>query len=759
MKSPAAAAAVSAVLWLTGSTIARAATVHDFDDPAPYELYTHDYPPNDPNPSLVLPGGPSGDFLRLAHGSLPPHQNSASFLRTAPGPACQVIAEFDFRMIPGIGQADGLGFALLDTGRFDPITTLATPGVMEEPNFERSIGFGFDIYDNDPLDPKNDINANHVSVHFNGAKEYEIDADPLHLASGNWIHAEITVKAAAGTVSFRLTEGADTVEATDLPLDGLAPYEPRAWFGARSGGETADHDLDNVQITFTPCPPEDYGAWSAVMDWPLVAIHLHLLPTGEVMFWDRHGFSDGAAEARRLEEAMRAGSGGHAITGGEPIVPRLWNPVSGEIRETAAPPFDLFCSGHTQLGDGRLFIAGGHIEDNYGLDTAAIYDPWNDCWEPQDPMADGRWYPTATTLPSGDVLVTSGEIDARDPSNRLINEIPEVWQVFSKSWRPLTGAQKEFDVYPFMFVVPDGRVLKAGWEPEAELLDTSGIGSWTPVDTCGGGKRNYGSSAMLADGRALIAGGVDPATALTEIVDLSLSPPECLSTGEMTFKRRHHVATLLPDGTVVVTGGTSLPGFNDATGDVYAAEMYDPATGVWSILAAAAVRRIYHSTALLLPDARVLVAGSGHPRDGESDDEDHFDAEIFWPPYLFRGPRPMITAAPQAVRPGETFLVTTPDAATVADVTWLRPGSVTHAFNQNQRINRLAFTPTDGGLEVTAPATSNLAPPGYYMLFLLSDEGVPSEAAFVKLLPELVFADGFESGDDRAWNPGPSCGP
>jgi hypothetical protein len=103
--------------------------------------------------------------------------------------------------------------------------------------------------------------------------------------------------------------------------------------------------------------------------------------------------------------------------------------------------------------------------------------------------------------------------------------------------------------------------------------------------------------------------------------------------------------------------------------------------------------------------------------------------------------------------------VTTPDAATVADVTWLRPGSVTHAFNQNQRINRLAFTPTDGGLEVTAPATSNLAPPGYYMLFLLSDEGVPSEAAFVKLLPELVFADGFESGDDRAWNPGPSCGP
>jgi hypothetical protein len=301
--------------------------------------------------------------------------------------------------------------------------------------------------------------------------------------------------------------------------------------------------------------------------------------------------------------------------------------------------------------------------------------------------------------------------------------------------------------------------VKAGWEPEAELLDTSGIGSWTPVDTCGGGKRNYGSSAMLADGRALIAGGVDPATALTEIVDLSLSPPECLSTGEMTFKRRHHVATLLPDGTVLVTGGTSLPGFNDATGDVYAAEMYDPATGVWSILAAAAVRRIYHSTALLLPDARVLVAGSGHPRDGESDDEDHFDAEIFWPPYLFRGPRPMITAAPQAVRPGETFLVTTPDAATVADVTWLRPGSVTHAFNQNQRINRLAFTPTDGGLEVTAPATSNLAPPGYYMLFLLSDEGVPSEAAFVKLLPELVFADGFESGDDRAWNPAPPCGP
>jgi hypothetical protein len=256
---------------------------------------------------------------------------------------------------------------------------------------------------------------------------------------------------------------------------------------------------------------------------------------------------------------------------------------------------------------------------------------------------------------------------------------------------------------------------------------------------------------MLADGRVLLAGGrQNPPTATAELLDPAAPVPAWTSTGSMSFARRQLNLTLLPDGTVLATGGTAAPGFNDPAGEVLSAEVYDPASGAWSLLAAQAVRRIYHSTAVLLPDARVLVAGGGHPP-GPGGDVSHYDFEIYSPPYLFRGPRPAITAAPQRVYLGEPFTVSTPDPGTIDDVTLLRPASVTHAFNMNQRINRLDFAPVAGGLEVTPPADPGRCPPGAYMLFLLDGDGVPSEARFVQVLPRIAFADGFETGDAAAW--------
>jgi galactose oxidase len=225
-----------------------------------------------------------------------------------------------------------------------------------------------------------------------------------------------------------------------------------------------------------------------------------------------------------------------------------------------------------------------------------------------------------------------------------------------------------------------------------------------------------------------------------------MSPPAWQATSSMKFARRQHEATILPDGTVLVTGGTQgsggpAGGFNDLTpgAPVHAAELWNPKTGKWTVLAAAAVDRCYHSTAVLLPDATVLNAGGGEyspNNDGMENppDDTHKDAQIFSPPYVFTGSaRPEITTAPAEVTYGATFDVGTPNPADIGQVTWLRLSSTTHAFNGSQRINFLKFSATPTSVTVTAPASPNVCPAGYYMLFVLNRANVPSVAKIVRI--------------------------
>ena len=224
----------------------------------------------------------------------------------------------------------------------------------------------------------------------------------------------------------------------------------------------------------------------------------------------------------------------------------------------------------------------------------------------------------------------------------------------------------------------------------------------------------------------------DPPKNTAEVIDLNAASPSWRAVGSMQFGRRHLNATLLPDGKVLVTGGTAAPGFNDPSGQVDAAELWDPATENWTTLASdnPQIPRVYHSAALLLPDGRVLSTGGNFVP----------DTEIYSPPYLFKGTRPTITSAPASVAYGQSFFVGTPNAATISKITMLRLSSVTHAFNQSQYINELSFSQTTGGLNVTAPSAPTaigpppvVAPPGYYLLFILNGSGVPSVAKFVRL--------------------------
>jgi hypothetical protein len=207
--------------------------------------------------------------------------------------------------------------------------------------------------------------------------------------------------------------------------------------------------------------------------------------------------------------------------------------------------------------------------------------------------------------------------------------------------------------------------------------------------------------------------------------------PQWRRVGDMAFGRRQMNATLLPDGTVLATGGSSAQGFQEPSGAVFAAEIYNPDTEAWSTMSSMSVRRLYHSTAVLLPDGRVLSAGGGFPPGpGESNQPNY---QLFSPPYLFKGPRPTISAAPSEVALNTNFFITTPDAASISKVTMVRLGSVTHSFDQNQRLTHLNFRQGPGGLHVQFPGGANLTPSGHYMLFLVNSNGVPSVGAIVKI--------------------------
>jgi len=452
------------------------------------------------------------------------------------------------------------------------------------------------------------------------------------------------------------------------------------------------------------------GQWSAVQTWPnaspgWVPTHVMVLPTGKVLYWSSYG--DG-------------------------LNPHFWDPATNAVTTAALPGYNVFCAGHSFLADGKLFVSGGHIDDYVGYIHASIYDPFANTWTQVPDMNAGRWYPTNTTLANGDVLVVSGTIHG-PASSQVYNDTPQVYQRSSNSWRTLSSAVLHLQLYPFMFLAPNGKVFLAGWNPDTRYLDTSGTGSWTFVANSVHGWRNYGSAVMYDVGKILLVGGDGDSSTRTptntaEVIDLNAATPAWHAVASMVNHRRQQNATVLPDGTVLVTGGSSASGFDTPSGAVFAAELWDPATNTWTTLASAAKYRGYHSWALLLPDGRVLNGGGQLNQTNQANGS---NAQVFSPPYLFKGARPTITSAPSTVSYGQTTLIGTSDA--IAKVSWIRLSAVTHSFNQEQRFIPLSFTAGTGGVNVTFPSSANISPPGYYMLFLLNSAGVPSVAKIINI--------------------------
>ena len=257
-----------------------------------------------------------------------------------------------------------------------------------------------------------------------------------------------------------------------------------------------------------------------------------------------------------------------------------------------------------------------------------------------------RWYPDLTELPDGRYVVLSGN----SSDANTWSDTPEVYDPAANTWTLLSGIstpQVHEVEYPFSYLAPNGKIFTIGPEEDVSYWLDANAQTWTPVGASG---LKNGSSVMYRPGKILYSGGaasVDTTTnsvTAAATIDLTAATPAWQAVAPMHYPRTYHTLTTLADGRVLAVGGEATSDQSVVTSGTLPAEIWDPATNQWTTIDSIAAARNYHSTAVLLPDGTVLIAGGGHPT-GLSD-PGQFNAQVYSPSYLFNGPRPAITSGP-----------------------------------------------------------------------------------------------------------------
>lgn len=525
------------------------------------------------------------------------------------------------------------------------------------------------------------------------------------------------------------------------------------------------------------------GQWGPERPLPVIAITAAVLPKGPKTGWvlmfaypARPGRTDQPTDLARAY---------------------LWDPTSGEsvpvdppVDPATGKPTNIWCGGISFLSDGRILVTGGNVndplKDYHGINDVFTFDPETLQWKREQPMRQGRWYPTQTLMPDGRTLVLGGNTGPGDPDFAAGFDNRDLEIVSADGTKTVQDpmrlnplgtqtlqAPSAVGLYPHMYWLPTGRAFVAGPNRRDSWYLAPGTGgrpsAWAdPGDLSTG--RNWGTS-FLDGSRVWVMGGSDdanlegdgiqPAQKSTEIFDDTLRK---FGPGpDMAVARSHANSVILPNGVVATIGG----GFgNKGDRELYrwifsdeqkAAELLNPRTGEVTLGNPQAEGRTYHSTAVLLPDGSIMSAGddANGPAAAADDPQTTFDerrgegtgfaadtAEIYRPPYLFNADgspadRPKIEQAPPRVRNGDMLTVRSSGVPATSAVL-IAPGATTHANDMSQRRIELgAGVPRkDGGVDYRVPGVDR-AIPGYYMLFLLTPQGTPSTAAFVRVLPPI----------------------
>lgn len=501
---------------------------------------------------------------------------------------------------------------------------------------------------------------------------------------------------------------------------------------------------------------------TATIDSQILAVHAAVLPNNKVLYFGGSEHNPAQNESGNVGDVDNT---------------RLFNVADGTVTRIASPTTDVFCSGHAFLADGRLLVGGGTEEWgtevggdpdhphalNFGGHKACwLYRPRAGFWrrvadmrfEPGRNTGGGRWYPTLLTLANGEVLAVSGHPSRTD--SRHENTTPERYSPGANRWSLLTAQPVDLSsaFYPRIYLLPNGLVFFSSQVTGNKRLYNPYTGVFEETVISPPGEHIYdhwdATGVMLPllpkdnhTPRILVCGAPQPRR-------ITLAPgntkPLWKNAGTRTGAakgslRQFACSVILPTGQVFISGGVSVrkpekpvlepeiytPAINWETG-TYAA---DEVTNVekWESKLPADVTRNYHSVALLLLDGRVWTAGSSKNADPGNPDDTAIGEkriEIYRPDYLDPPNQPQITNAPPSVGYGETFEVRTPQAADIQRVALIRCGSVTHAFDADQRYVGLLFSKPGGDrLVVTAPPHSGVAPPGNYMLWVVDKNGRP----------------------------------
>ncbi len=433
------------------------------------------------------------------------------------------------------------------------------------------------------------------------------------------------------------------------------------------------------------------GRWSAVEQWPLVNMHASMLPDGRIFMWDREN------------DYTRSF--------------HVFNPLTNSF--SALPPIgeSVFCAGIDLMPNGQVLMNGGHLStDKYGIVDSYLYNPATNLVTQSGSMAEERWYPTTITLADGRILTLGG---SRTPSANAL--YPEIYNPATGVWTRLPNPL-DVGLYPKVHLLTTGKVLVVNANGRSYTLDTK-TGEWTQVTTTVPG--GY-TSIQYQPNKIVYLGGMNRNTT---ILDMNATTPSWRFLQKLSYPRYNPNAVILPDGKIFVAGGSTDNTNSDASA-VYQSEMWDPATQTWTQLVPNAVPRMYHSIGMLMPDGRVLIAGGGRAGGATN----YLSAEYYSPPYLFKGARPTISYAPSEAPYGANITVLTPNAADITSMVLITLPNTTHAFTMSQNFVPLTFTrPDNGRLLAQIPTNANAAPPGFYMLFALNSNGIPSVAKIIKI--------------------------